>query len=192
MLVNVITRYPVPPPAVLEQALVENPNGFGAHSITVAKRYLLPAAVQNAQTFGDNAINFAPKTLGQTQVESANAFGAPEIQNLAAGVRHLFSTKVVNTNQFGTALVRVSHRYLGQVRVANANQFGAANVHFAIRLLTQSKVININQFGAPSVANVAATAVSAIVPSDIDTTFVDSDGTARSAMGGGAYVNLDG
>ena len=73
-------------------------------------------------------------------------------------------------------------------RLANASQFGAANVHFAIRLLTQSRVANVNQFGSPSIANVAATAVSAIVPSDIDTTFVDSDGSARSAMAGGAYV----
>ena len=68
---------------------------------------------------------FAPKILEQTRVENANAFGAPEIQNLAPGIRHLFATKVVNANQFGTAQVRVSHRYLVQARVANANQFGA-------------------------------------------------------------------
>lgn len=192
MLVNVITRYPVPPPAVLEQVVLENPNGFGTHLITVANRYLRPVAVQNGQVFGNNVVGFAPKTLEQTRVENANAFGAPEIQNLAAGVRHLFPTKVVNANQFGAAQVRVSHRYLVQSRVSNANQFGAASVHFAIRLLTQSKVTNANQFGAPSVANVAATAVSAIVPSDLDTTLVDSDGTVRSTTTGGAFVNLDG
>ena len=44
----------------------------------------------------------------------------------------------------------------------------------------------------PVLPDVAATAVSAIVPSDLDTTFVDSDGSARSAMTGGAFVNLDG
>jgi hypothetical protein len=59
-------------------------------------------------------------------------------------------------------------------------------------MLTQTQAINANQFGAPTVADVAATAVSAILPSDADTNFVDSDGIARSAMAGGALVNLDG
>ena len=52
MLVNVITRYPRPVPAMLEQTLVENGNAFGGHSIAVAKRYLLPAVVQSGQAFG--------------------------------------------------------------------------------------------------------------------------------------------
>jgi hypothetical protein len=152
MLVNVITRYPVPPPAVLEPALVENDNAFGAHSITVATHYLLPIAVQNEQVFGNNSAGFAPTILEQTRVENANAFGASTIQNLAPGVRHLFSAKVVNASQFGGAQVRVSHRYLVQARVANANQFGVPRVHFPAQLLTQSKVTNANQFGAQAVA----------------------------------------
>jgi hypothetical protein len=36
-----------------------------------------------------------------------------------------------------------------------------------------------------------ATAVSAIIPSDADTTFVNSDGAAHSTMAGGAFVNLN-
>jgi hypothetical protein len=192
MLVNVITRYRRPAPALLEQALVENANAFGEHSITPAMRYLLPAAVQSVHTFGNNAVGFAPKILEQTRVQNASAFGASSIENLTPGVRHLVSTTVVNPSQFGTEQVRVSKRYLLQGRVANAHQFGAANVHFAIRLLTQSKVTNANLFGAPTIAVVAATAVSAITPSDADTTFVNSEGAARSTMAGGAFVNLGG
>jgi len=63
MLVNVITRYPVPQPAVLVTALVENDQAFGSHIIAVAQRYLLPAAVQNAQVFGNNAVGLAPTIL---------------------------------------------------------------------------------------------------------------------------------
>jgi hypothetical protein len=192
MLVNVITRYPRRAAALLEQAFVENDNAFGAHSIAGTTRYLLPAVVQSGQAFGNNAVGFAPKKLEQSRVQNASAFGASTIENLAPGVRHLVSTTVVNTSGFGTAQVRVSNRYLLQARIANAHQFGAANVHFAIRQLTQSKVTNPNQFGAMTIAVVAATAVSAIIPSDADTTFVNSEGAARATMAGGASVNLDG
>jgi len=191
MLVNVLTRYP-PPPTVLGLALVQNDIAFGAHSMVVATRYLRPSTAQNVQAFGANAVDVAPKVLGQALVENAHAFGAPDIHNLATGVRHLVATKAVNTNRFGTAQVRVSHRYLVQVGIANSSQFGAANVRHAIRLATQSRIVNVNQFGAPSVATVTATAVSAILPSGLDTVFVNSDGTARSVIAGGAFVNLDG
>ena len=46
MLVNVITRFPVPPLAVLAHVIVENPNEFGAHSITVLNGHLQPAIVE--------------------------------------------------------------------------------------------------------------------------------------------------
>lgn len=151
MLINVITRYPAPPLKVLEKALVQNPNDFGAHLITVANRYLQPVAVQNVQAFGNNAVGFAPKTLEQTQVENANAFGTPEVQKLAPDVRHLFPSTLRNASQFGTLQVRVAKRYLSQTKITNGNQFGVANVNFAIRLLAQSRLVNANQFGAHAI-----------------------------------------
>lgn len=154
MLVNVITRYPAPLPKVLEQTLLENPNGFGTHLITVANRYLRPGLVQNDQVFGSNAVGFMPKVLTQTRLDNENDFGATAIQKLAAGVHHLVPLRVINATQMGAAQLRYSRRYLRPGRASNAVQFGAARVYFATKLLSQTKVTNASQFGAQGVAGV--------------------------------------
>ena len=81
-----------------------------------------PAIVENTQAFGNNAVNFAPKILGQLRVETANDFGAPEIQKLAAGVRHLVATKVINAVRFGAVEARLFTAVLvAQAKVENSS-----------------------------------------------------------------------
>jgi hypothetical protein len=113
-------------------------------------------------------VAFALKTVAPVRLVNAGAFGAHSIANIVPGTHMLAPT-----------------------RVANASAFGAHTVRFATKLLAQAKVVNSNQFGALTVSAAPTQAVSAILPSEIDTTFVDSDGTARSSIAGGAFVNLD-
>jgi hypothetical protein len=80
---------------------------------------------------------------------------------------------------------------LAPTRLPNSSQFGVPTVRFATKLLAQAKIANASQFGAPTISAAPSQAVSAILPSEIDATFVDSDGTARSSIAGGAFVNLD-
>jgi hypothetical protein len=168
MLVNVITRYPPRPMAVLAPAPVVNSTAFGANAIAVTRRYLRPTNVQNNPAFGGHAVIFALKTLEPAKVQNANTFGAHTIANVVPGT-HI----------------------LAPVRITNGNQFGAQNVHFATKLLAPALVANASQFGAPAVVVGAAPAVSAIIPSDLDTTFVDREGVPRSSFAGAAFVNLD-
>lgn len=126
MLVNILTRYPAPPPVVLEQTLFENLNAFGGHSIAVTNRSLQPATVHNDQVFGSNAVIFALKSLEQTKVINVNGFGAHAIASFIPGTHYLEPTNVLNGSQFGAHHVRFATKLLTPALVTNTNQFGAA------------------------------------------------------------------
>jgi hypothetical protein len=168
MLVNVLTRYAPRPAVVLELTLVENSSTFGSQAIGSTRKYLQPSTVLNGQGFGANRVTFALKTVAPVRLVNAGAFGAHSIANIVPGTHMLAPTRLPNSSQFGVPTVR-----------------------FATKLLAPAKVVNSNQFGTLTVSAAPAQAVSAILPSELNTTFVDSDGTARSSIAGGAFVNLD-
>jgi hypothetical protein len=128
--------------------------------------------------------------LELARLENRPSFGAHVIEPTA---RRLRPARVQNSQIFGSNRAGHPLRFIAPVRVVNTETFGAAsiaNLSSGARTLAPVRVTNAAQFGASAISATSA-AVSAMLPSDLDTTFIDAEGVARSSIAGGAFVNLD-
>ena len=89
MLVNVLTRYPPPPPDILLTAAVQNAQQFGLHACSRDGRSIRPSAFNNVQQFGTPRLHSPAKPLAASRLVNTVVFGGPAVAPIVHGTRYV-------------------------------------------------------------------------------------------------------